>query len=172
MKYCTSIVIAVGLMLVAVVGASAQDWVKIAPAGQGFEVMMPGTVEPSIETKAGPEGPVTTTLYILRAPTGVFLVGYADYDPKFNFDIRAEINANRDNFMKSFKDGKILGEKERSVGGGPGIEFTADLNATTFMTSRVFVIGRRPYQLAFISAKGSDQADAAKFFDSFKVVKK
>lgn len=172
MKYSSLIFLAAVFLFGSALSVSAQEWAKIAPAGQGFEIMMPGTVEPSIETKQGPEGPVTTTLYILRTPSGVYLVGYADYDPKFKFDIRAEINANRDNFMKSFKDGKVLEEKESPVAGSPGIEFTADLNPTTFMTARIFVIGRRPYQLAFISAKGADQADGVKFLDSFKVIKK
>ena len=172
MKYSRSIVIAAILIFGSAIGASAQDWVKLAPEGGGFELVMPGTPTASVETKDGPEGPVTTSLYILRTARATYFVGYADYDPKFNFDVRAEINANRDNFMKSFKEGKILAEKEKAIEGSAGIEFTAELNPTTSMTSRVFVIGRRPYQIAVITPKGSEQADSVKFLDSFKVTRK
>jgi hypothetical protein len=165
-------IIAAVLIFGSAIGVSAQDWVKFAPADGGFEMMMPGTPTASVETKDGPEGPVTTSLYILRTAGATYFIGYADYDPKFNFDVRAEINANRDNFMKPFKEGKVLGEKEKAVGGSPGIEFTAELNPTTSMTSRVFVIGRRPYQIAVITPKGSEQADTLRFLDSFKITRK
>ena len=132
MKYSRSIIIAAVLMFVSGIGVSAQDWVKFAPAGGGFEMMMPGVPTPSVETKDGPEGPVTTSLYILRTTGATYFIGYADYDPKFNFDVRAEINANRDNFMKPFKEGKVLGEKEKAVGGSPGIEFTAPSSIPRF----------------------------------------
>ena len=172
MKYSRSIIIAAVLVLGSAIGVSAQDWVKLAPEGGGFEIMMPGTPTASVETKDGPEGPVTTSLYILRSAGATFFIGYADYDPKFKFDIRAEINANRDNFMKPFKDGKILTEKEKPIAGNAGIEFTAELNPTASMTSRVFVIGRRPYQIAVITPKGSEQADTVRFLDSFKITRK
>ena len=172
MKYSRSIIVAAVLIFGSIIDVSAQDWVKFAPAGGGFEMVMPGTPTASVETKEGPKGPVTTSLYILRNEAGTFFIGYADYDPKFKFDVRAEINANRDNFMAPFKEGKVLSEKEKSVASSPGIEFTAELNPTTVMTSRIFVVGRRPYQIAVITPKGADQADTLRFLDSFKVTQK
>lgn len=152
--------------------ASAQEWTKFAPDAGRFEVMLPGTPQASTETKDSENGPFTTTLFILRTSEVTFLIGYVDYDPKFNFNVRSEINANRDNFMKGFKEGKLLAEKEITFEANPGLEFIADLTSTSFVTSRIFVVGRRPYQLVAITAKGADQAGVVKFLDSFKLTSK
>ena len=160
------------LILGSAAAVNAQEWTKLAPNGIGFEVMMPGTPKLSTETKDSAEGPLTTNLYILSTEEALFLVGYVDYSPSFNFNVRSEINANRDNFLKGFQGSKLLAEKEISLTGSPGIEFTADLPNGRFVTSRIFIVGRRPYQLIAVTTKGADQTATLKFLDSFRAKKK
>ena len=55
------------------------------------------------------------------------------------------------------------------VDGYSVIEFTADTVERTFH-SRVYMVGRRPYQIVIGYPKGqSELAPIAKFFNSFKV---
>ena len=49
------------------------------------------------------------------------------------------------------------------------IEFTADTTDRTFK-SRVYMVGRRPYQIVIGYPKGTDEeAPVGRFFNSFKV---
>ena len=151
--------------------ANAQEWTKFAPEGGRFEVMLPGPPEASTETKDSANGPYTTKMYIVRTDDMIFMVAYVDYDPKFNFDVKAEIQANKTNFLKPFAEGKLLSEKEITFNGSPGLEFAADLNAARTVVSRIFVIGKRPYQMIAVNPKGADQTVVWKFHDSFKTTK-
>lgn len=173
MRYLLLICTAAVLIFGSAIVVSAQAWVKFAPEGGRFEVMLPpGTPERSADTKESANGPYTTVLYILRSGDRVYLMGYVDYDPSFNFNVKAELVANKNNFLKAFKESKLLTEKETTLAGNPGLEFTADLSSTRGVISRVFIVGRRPYQLIVMSTKGSDQAPAMKFLDSFKLTNK
>lgn len=159
------------LILACGITSNAQEWTKFAPEGGRFEVMLPGPPESSTETKESANGPYTTKMYIVRTTDMIFMVAYVDYDPKFNFDVNAEIQANKTNFLKPFKESKLLSEKEITFSGNPGLEFAADLNATRTVVSRIFVIGRRPYQMIGVTQKGADQTLVWKFLDSFKITK-
>lgn len=151
---------------------SAQEWIKLAPEAGNFEIMMPGTAKASEQAGTGTLGPYKTYLYIVRTGDTVYLAGYADYLPTAKIDTKAEIRANRDNFMKAWKEGKILSEKEITLGSYPGLEFKAQVDGGRMATSRIIMVGNRPYQLIALTFPDSDQAGVLKFLDSFKVTKK
>jgi len=151
---------------------SAQEWVKLAPEAGNFEVMMPGTAKMSEQAGTGTLGPYKTYVYIVRTADAVYLAGYADYLPTAKIDTKAEIRANRDNFMKPWKEGKILSEKEITLGRYPGLEFKAQVDGGRTATSRIIMVGNRPYQLIALTLPESDQTGILKFLDSFKVTKK
>ena len=161
------------LFLLVVLNASAQapaEWVKFSPAGSPFTVMLPSEPKESKQTSESPNGPYTTYLFTSASPEReIYLIGWVDYDPKFNFGVQAELEANRDNFVKNVK-AKLLSTTPIKLGTHPGIEFKAELEGKADIVSRVYIVGRRPYQLIAVTPAGSDSsANRERFFASFRL---
>lgn len=129
---------------------------------------MPGKPADSSETVDSQPGPYTTHLFILRNGSNVFLIGWVDYDPRFNFNRQAELEANRDNFVKNLK-ATLVDTRDMKIDGYQAIEFTAETDDRIFR-SRVYMVGRRPYQIIIGSPKNLEDSEKVnKFFNSFKV---
>ncbi|HWS52729.1 MAG TPA: hypothetical protein VN228_01270 [Pyrinomonadaceae bacterium] len=161
------------LVLTAALTAAAQQpagWVKFSPAGSSFTVLMPTEPKADTKTAQSPHGPYTTNLFSSVTPAReIYMVGWVDYDPKFNFGVQAELEANRDNFVKNVK-AKLLSSTPIKLGTHPGIEFKAELTGQADIVSRVYVVGRRPYQLIIVSPAGrASAADRERFFSSFQL---
>ncbi len=143
-------------------------WVHFNSEEGRFSVLMPKIPEDKTETKETAHGPYTTHLFIVKGTTTVYLIGWVDYDPQFNFDRKAELDANRDNFVRGIK-AKLLTSLPTVIDGYSAIEFTAETAEMVFR-SRVYMVGRRPYQIVIGSKKGTeDFATVNRFFNSFKV---
>ncbi len=148
--------------------APAATWVRLNSDEGHFSVLLPELAKDQVETTQSSNGPYTTHLYVVKTAKGVFLVGWVDYDPSFNFSVQSELQANRDNFVKGVK-ATLLNTSRISLDGHPGLEFTAETPETVFR-SRVYIVGRRPYQLIAGTYKGqNDSTSVARFFDSFEV---
>ena len=151
--------------------SSAMDssgWVKFISDDGHFSVMMPEIPTDKAETTESQHGPYTTHLFIVRDTTSVYLIGWVDYAPSFNFNRQAELEANRDNFVKGI-NAKLLTTRPTIIDGYSAIEFTAE-TADRIFKSRVYMVGRRPYQIVIGSPKGQDDsASVSRFFSSFKV---
>ena len=161
------------LVLLAALTASAQtpaEWVKFSPAGSPFSILMPGQPKEEKKTAESPKGPYTTYLYSSVSPEReIYLVGWVDYDPKFKFGVQAELEANRDNFLKAVK-ATLLSTTPVKLGAHPGIEFKAEVAGKADIVSRVYIVGRRPYQLITVTPAGRDaSANRARFFSSFQL---
>ena len=161
------------LVLLAALTAQAQTpagWVKFSPAGSPFTIMMPSEPKEDKKTTEDPSGPYTTYLYSSITPEReIYLAGWVDYDPRFKFTVQAELEANRDNFVKSIK-ATLLGTTPIKLGTHPGIEFKAEIPGRADIVSRVYIVGRRPYQLIMVTPAGRDSsANRERFFSSFRV---
>lgn len=144
------------------------DWVRYDSALGRFSVLMPAIPEDKVETTPSEHGPYTTYLFISRDATNVYLIGWVDYDAKFNFNQQSEMEANRDNFVKGVK-ATLTGSRAMTIDGFRVLEFTADTADRTFK-SRVYMVGRRPYQIVIGYPKGDAAiAPVQRFFNSFKV---
>lgn len=143
-------------------------WVHFNSVAGRFSVLMPETPEDKAETTPSDHGPYTTHLFIVRDPKNVYLIGWVDYDPSFNFNRSAELEANRDNFVKGIS-ATLTSTRSLTIDNYPVLEFTADTADRTFK-SRVYMVGRRPYQIVIGYPKGDPDAVATnRFFGSFKV---
>jgi hypothetical protein len=71
------------------------------------------------------------------------LNGWVDYDPNFNFNRQAELEANRKNFVKGIK-AQLMDSSALMIDGYQVIEFIADTETRRFK-SRVYMVGGRPY---------------------------
>lgn len=151
-------------------GHQAGDgWAKFTSTDGRFSVLLPGKPEENKDTQNSPYGPYTVYLFTAKGTGEIFLVGWVDYDPKFRFDNQKELEANRDNFAKGV-NAKVLETTPVKLGVNPGIEFTAE-SAEAFFRSRVYIVGRRPYQLIAVRAKGGqDSPNVERFFSSFEVI--
>jgi hypothetical protein len=144
------------------------NWVKFTSENGRFSVMVPEIPPEKTETQDSTNGPYTTHLFVVKDTTSVYLIGFVDYDPSFNFNRTAELEANRDNFVKGI-NATLVSSRATVIDGYSAIEFTAETGDRTFK-SRVFMVGRRPYQIVIGSPKGmDDSASVERFFNSFKV---
>lgn len=143
-------------------------WVRFSSTAGRFTVLMPEIPQDKTETTPSDHGPYTTHLFVVRDTKNVYLIGWVDYDPSFNFNRQGEMEANRDNFVKGIK-ATLTSTRTFNIDGYPALEFTADTDDRTFK-SRVYMVGRRPYQIVIGCPKGDEDLVATnRFFDSFKV---
>ena len=143
-------------------------WSTFSSKPGRFSVLLPGTPVDLIETKSSEQGPYTTHLYILKDQRNVFVIGWVDYDPSFNFNRHLELEMNRDKFIQNQK-ARLLETRDIRIDGYQAIEFTAEAPEQIFR-SRVYMVGRRPYLIIVGSPKGLDDSEiVSKFFNSFKV---
>jgi hypothetical protein len=151
-----------------VAGPNDTGWVRFTSELGRFTVLMPETPTDKIETTPSEHGPYTTHLFISKDKENVYLIGWVDYDPSFNFNKQSELAANRDNFVKGLK-ATLVSTRPLRIDGYQAIEFLAETTERVFK-SRVYMVGRRPYQIVIGYPK--DQEDALttnRFFNSFKV---
>ncbi|HEY8227181.1 MAG TPA: hypothetical protein VIG25_18040 [Pyrinomonadaceae bacterium] len=158
------------LLLVTSVTAQSDDtWVRLAPTGGGFAVMVPGKAE---EQSFNKEEIFKSKIYTVILKNGsdgraIYLAGFGDYAASVKIDPQAELNANRDNFIKELPGTRLLESHTITLDGRPGIEFTGDSDRAT-VTCRFYVAGNRVFQLAAMVFKGVDEKkNVNRFFDSF-----
>jgi hypothetical protein len=143
-------------------------WVRFNSVAGHFSVLMPDTPEDKAETTQSDHGPYTTHLFVVKDTKNVYLIGWVDYDPSFNFNRQKELEANRDNFVKGI-NATLTSSRTLTLDTFPVLEFTADTADRTFK-SRVYMVGRRPYQIVIGYPKEEpDEIAATRFFNSFKV---
>lgn len=143
-------------------------WLPFTSGPGRFTVLLPGTPTDKTDTIASEPGPYTTHLYRLREQGKVFLIAWADYDPQFKFHGQTELEANRDLFVKDM-NATLMNTRKLTIDDYPALEFRADTAEKTYY-SRVYIVGRRPYQITIGYPKGEDDpVTVDKFFNSFKV---
>jgi hypothetical protein len=145
-------------------------WVRFTSEPGRFSVLMPETPTEKRETTQSEHGPYTTHLFITRDKTtnNVYLIGWVDYDPGFNFNKQSELAANRDNFVKGIS-ANLLTTRPLQIDGYQALEFVAETAEMVFK-SRVYMVGRRPYQIVIGYPKDTEDAlTTNRFFNSFKV---
>ena len=146
----------------------ADTWVTLTPELGRFSILFPEQAKDQSQTTDSAHGPYTTHLFLAKTTKGVFLVGWVDYDPDFNFGVQSELEANRDNFVKGV-NATLINSSKITFQGYPGLEFTAETESTVFK-SRVYIIGRRPYQMIAGTNKGQeDDYNVSRFLTSFRL---
>jgi hypothetical protein len=112
-------------------------------------------------------GPYTSHIFAVRGDKSIFLIGWVDYDPSFNFNPTLELEANRDNFLKGMQ-ATLLTNQALRLSGYQALDFTAETSDRVFR-SRAYMVGRRPYLLVAGTPKASDDSvNVNRFFNSLK----
>ena len=150
------------------VPADTGGWVRFTSDPGHFSVLMPEVPKEQTETTQSEHGPYTTHLFVVRDTANVYLIGWVDYDPSFNFNRQNELDANRDNFVKGI-NATLTASRTLTLDGYQALEFTAEKPGRLFR-SRVYIVGRRPYQIVIgVPKDNEDPALVNRFFNSFKV---
>ena len=143
-----------------------QDWITFnSPEGK-FSALLP--TKPSTQTDTSNGYPYyTTNLFISRTNTDFFVIGWVDYETSYKFDAQKELEANRDNFIKGI-NGTLVSTNNTKFNGYQAVEFVTQ-SGSLYWTSKVFLVGRRPYQLLAGSTTGKAPENLERFYNSFSI---
>jgi hypothetical protein len=168
------ILASLSLIMLAALCAPAQtsaEWVKFSPPGSPhFSVLLPTEPQEKKESRhRGPKSPYTGYIFAsITLTSEVYMVAWVDYEKKFDMNVQAELEANRDDFLKGL-EAKLLSTTPIKLGEHPGIEVKAVVPGKLDVVSRFYVVGGRPYALSMLSPTGRDStAGRERFFSSFK----
>jgi len=127
-------------------------------------------VEPRNQTekKETDSGTIVSNIWIAKPEFGIYLLGITDYP--IDIETKRELELDRDNFLKAV-NAKLIDDSDISLNCSPGKEFTGASDTYTFR-SRVYVVGRRVYQIVAGEPTSTiDSARVKKFLESFEFVK-
>lgn len=170
------------LVVTGFVNGQTNEWIDYSSDDGEFSVLLPNEPKPSKTNGEGhpkdsrtgkPLGKKVRFTYndiTSTAERSFYLVGWVDYEDGFNFDTKAELNANRDNFINE-SGATLVSEKPIKLGASQGIEFVAETSSKAYIKGRIYIIGRRPYILVAMTLR-KERTDVEKFLDSFKLGRK
>lgn len=151
------------------------DWVKYTSTVGGYSIMLPSQPEIGTQDAATAEG-VKFTQYKATVVDGsaVYLIGYFDHVPGTDFSF----DSARDGMVSAVK-GTVLSESSITLAANPGLELKIALKDGEgndyLLRARFYDVDQRVYVLQFIYLKTKEgeamNAAAAKYFDSFQLVK-
>lgn len=124
------------LALASFLPAQSSDWVKVAPAGGDFIVMMPA--EPK-ELELTPGANFTARAHGVLIDDVIYICLYGDYAASIHLNPDAELAANRDNFLKTL-NASLISTKKIELDGRAGLEFTGENAQTTFQSRSIFMV--------------------------------
>ncbi len=159
------------LLINSVVAQTPATWLRLAPAGADWTVMVPGKAEEQTVSNDR----YSATLYTLTTKDGssprvIYLVRVGEYAATVKVDPEVKLPADRDSFIKRLPGMKLIESHNITLDGRPGIELTGESDANA-VTARFYVKGNRVYQLAALVFKGVDEKEnVMRFFDSFAFV--
>jgi hypothetical protein len=167
------VVAILGFLMTAGDAAPQPSWIDFTSAEGQLSVSVP--CQPTVTSDRVPGPPAfTSSVFMCAAPGGgVYTFGWVEfeagyslaYEPVLRHD--AELIANRDNLLNTLgatlQTSNMITIKERRT-----LEFTGIRNNTQLVTSRVFIAGGRPYQVAVITPLNEDHSiNIGRFLSSF-----
>jgi hypothetical protein len=153
----------------------SDDWIKYESKEGRYAVMLPAQPTVGSQEAVTSDGVKFTQHKAAVVSADVaYMIGYFDYTGEMTFTF----DKARDGMLSAVK-GTLVKERPISLGGQLGRELrmlAKDENGNEYdMRARFYDVNRRIYVLQFIAPKSADvgMADvkAAKYFDSFEVVK-
>ena len=103
-----------------------------------------------------------------RAGEIVYALVWIDYGEPMKLTVQGELRANRDNLLRKM-GARHIRTTPISLEGNPGIQFTGETKFT-LITSRVYVVGSRPYLLLVMSRKRENrEVEIKRFLHSFQL---
>jgi hypothetical protein len=162
-------------LAVFLLGCQQSAWKEFNSSEGAFSVLVPGT--PKEQTiNVNIEGtPIDCHFFMLEQKDMVYLVAYADYPEALIHGraLDAILDGARDGAVANCK-GRLLGESTISLNQYLGRELKIESpDGESTMKARIFMVGRRLYQVEVATPKEKDfSKNIGKFLDSFKLLEK
>jgi hypothetical protein len=148
------------------------SWQEYSNAEGKFSVLFPGTPTRDTmptPTKLKPGEKPRVVSFTVETPDGSYSVAYDEFDKRsdtpdqFVEKQRAELAAGH--------GGKLVSEKEVTVGTHKGKEFVVEVPNRGTAHMRFVAAGRRLYKVTALGTRRPpDASDVAKFFESFQII--
>ncbi len=160
------------------IGCGKAEWKDFKSEAGAFSVQLPGTpVEKTEPVNVAKLGTINMVTYTLEQKDGAYMAAYNDY-PYGLFEQTTPdkvLDGARDGAVRNVQDGKLVSEQKIELDGNPGRDIVAEgmqQNITFVVKARIYLVKYRLYQaMAILPKEQSSSIDAAKFLDSFKLVK-
>jgi len=168
----------------AVIERDEKVWQEFLSSSGGFAILMPGKPTERIDYLNTSIGRLKISDYSLKTSTAEYLVRYLDFpdeaaallkDPK---NAQEMFDSGRDNALKSY-NGKLINEENIFLDGHPGRRFKMEVPGGIIVHSKLFVVGRRNYQIYIVTTNSSAitvenaklrERVIARFLDSFRLL--
>ncbi len=157
---------------------SPAAWKKLAPAGGGFSILIPGTAAETTTPIKTAGGELQNHVFTMETPLAAYIISYIDFpepvtDPAA---IKHMLDSGRDGGLAS-ANATLRNEKDIKIDGHPGREWVMGVQGKFVAHARAYWVKQRLYQALIIMVDAPAdaspatlkvRADAtAKFFDSF-----
>jgi hypothetical protein len=149
--------------------AQAQEWKPYSYPMDGFRASFPS--EPQLQKSNVPTAAGTFELrnYVVPTSSGTLFIGVCDYGGKVaGTDPDTVLQGSKEGALKN-TNGHLLSENKVMLGIYHGLEFESE-NDTLHFSARLYMVGDTLYQVLVVSPLGSNNADTARFLDSFELI--
>jgi hypothetical protein len=171
MKRC---LVALPVLLSLASCSGSSRWKAIAPKDARCEILMPASPRGTENRFRLPDGgEMTGWNYILEdRKTGLsFTLGYNDWPEAWISSRPTDwfLDSGRDGMIKTL-GGTLARETSITLDGNPGREVIGEIPGLGTIWGRMFMVGRRYYQVSVIYTPGkADYGLIGRYFDSFKI---
>ena len=140
--------------------------------GANFAVMMPGTPKEETSTEDTVAGKISLYQASVIGSNKAYFVSYSDMPKEtWNGDPKKMLEGARDGAAGRVQ-GKIVADREVSLGTWPGREFKVVVGDQMELTQRVYLVKHRLYQVNMGCLKGAcTDAEVQEYLGSFKLLK-
>ncbi len=149
------------------------SWQSYSSKEDGFTALFPGTVTKRQQTATGPDGKLEGRGFVCEVKGGgAYLVSVTEYpDSTAAGSPERRLTNARNGAVDSVK-GKLLHERKIKLGDVPGRELWIESERAGLIHTRIYAAGPRLCQTLVIGPKDFvETKDAARFLDSFRVIK-
>lgn len=170
--------LSLSLTLPLLLGAAQTDlpanWKAIASKDGGFSIGMPATPKETKRKVLTAKGHLDVTLLVAEGRSGAaFVLSYCDYsEAEVKGDLEKRLDHARDGAVSS-SGGKLQSERIADLRDGENLHRGRDLiiekNGATIARMRIFLVGRRLYQVMVLG--NATTKEAGIFLDSFRLNK-
>jgi len=138
-------------------------------------VLMPGTPTKVTHRMDTQVGPIDIWVFTLDQNKFTYIISYSDY-PEQILQVK-----NQDNILDGARDGavahvqgKLLGQRQISLGQYPGRELTIEVpDGRHLVLMRMYLVKKRLHQVGVATPKANASSpNVTKFFESFKLIEK
>ncbi len=158
------------LILLGALAAAQESWRTVRSSTGRFEVSLPGPARTSQESLYTSAGTLKQQQFLVNLGQRAFMVTYVDY-PEARV---SELGPGKvfENIREGVRaDGATdLRHAELKLGQHPGCALSYRKEGRFWVKSRLYLVGRRLFQLTVSSQKPLDPAEVGRFFQSFRVL--